>query len=115
MLLSRTSIQTVELSRDFMLPPNFSCGADRSKAERPRNSNTGSRKYLEQFPQVDHQSQAVVMPKHSDAVRHIFGSLLQEIVGIDGIGADDFVGCDTDAQIVMLGVAGKRSDHHMLR
>ena len=37
------------------------------------------------------------MPKHADAVRHIFGSLLQKIVGIDGICADDFVRGDTDA------------------
>src|SRR5262249_14879026 len=90
-LLSSTSVQAVELSRDFMLPPNFPTGAQPQLQGRSQISNAGSRKNLEQSPQIDNQSQAVIVPKHANAVRHIFRCLFQEIIGVDGIRADDLV------------------------
>ena len=55
------------------------------------------------------------MPKHADAMRHVFWRLLQEIVGVDGICADDFIGGDADTKVVVVRVAGKGGDDNMLR
>src|SRR5712691_13318283 len=52
---SRTSVQIVELSRDFMPPSKSLPRSPRHLvASSPQNSNTGPRKNLEQSAQIDH-------------------------------------------------------------
>src|SRR5262245_10067701 len=46
---------------------------------------------------------------------HVFGRLFQEIVGVNGIRSDDFIGGNADAKVIVLRVAAKGSDHDMLR
>src|ERR1700675_2144978 len=60
---SKTSVQIVELSRDFM-PSSKSLPRSprRQAALSPQNSNAGPRKNFEQPAQIDHQCQAVVVP-----------------------------------------------------
>src|SRR6266571_2185795 len=47
-------------------------------------------------------------------MRHVFRSLLEQILGIHRIRSDDFVGGDTDANVFVMALAAQRSDHHML-
>src|SRR6266568_3226156 len=77
---SRTSVQIVELNRDFM-PPSKSLPRSlrHPSALSPQNSNTGPRKNLEQLAQINHQRQAIVMPQHSNTMRHVFRRLLEQI------------------------------------
>src|SRR6266446_5828576 len=75
---SRTSVQIVELSRDFIQPSkSLPSSPRRPSASSPLDSNAGLRKNLKQPAQIDHQRQAVVMPQHSDAMRHILRRLLE--------------------------------------
>src|SRR6266852_87270 len=112
---SRTSAQIVELSRDF-IPPSKSLPRRprRRPASSPQISNAGPRKNLEQPAQITHQRQAVVMPQHSDAMRHVFRRLLEQILGIHRIRSDDFVGGDADANVLVMVLAAQGSDHHVL-
>src|SRR6266403_824884 len=112
---SRTSVQIVELSRDFM-PSSKSLprSPPHRSALSPPNSNAGPRKNFEQPAQIDHQRQAVVMPQHSDAMRHIFRRLLEQILGVHRIGSDDFVGGDADPNVLVMVFALQGSDHHVL-
>ncbi len=55
------------------------------------------------------------MAQHADAVRHIFRRLLQQIVGRDAVGANDFIGGDPDTHIVVMTIAAQRSHHHVFR
>src|SRR6266852_4852546 len=112
---TRTSVQIVELSRDFM-PPSKSLPRSprRQSACSPLTSHAGPRKNLEQPAQIDHQRQAVVMPQHSDAMGHIFRRLLEQILGIHRISSDDFIGGDADANVLVMGLAAQGSDHHVL-
>src|SRR6267143_5062388 len=112
---SRTSVQIVELSRDFMpssksLPRSPPCRSALS----PPNSNAGPRKNFEQPAQIDHQRQAVVMPQHSDAMRHIFRRLLEQILGVHRIRSNDFVGGNADPNDFVMAFAAQGSDHHVL-
>src|SRR6266852_4275988 len=112
---SRTSVQIVELSRDFMPPSKSLPRSPRHRsASSPQISNTGPRKNFEQPAQIDHQRQAVVMSQHSDAMRHILRRLLEQILGVHRIGSDDFVGGDADANVLMMTFAAQGSDYHML-
>src|SRR5229473_161486 len=112
---SRTSVQIVELSLDFMPPSKFLPRSPRRRsASSPPNSNAGPRKNLEQPAQIDHQCQAVVMPQHSDAMRHIFRRLLEQILGVHRIGSDDFVCGDADPNVLVMSLAAQGSDHHVL-
>src|SRR6266852_1805781 len=112
---SRTSVQIVELSRDFIPPSkSFPRSPRHQSALSPQISNARARKNLEQPAQIDHQRQAVVMPQHSDAMRHVFRRLLEQILGVHGIGSADFVGGDADPNVLMVVLAAQRSDHHML-
>src|SRR5271154_3083659 len=112
---TNTSIQIVELSRDFMPSSKSLQRCPRRKRQGPpQKSNARSRKNLEQSPQINDQRQPVVVAKHSDAMRHIFRSLFQKILGIDRIRADDFVRGDANAQIVVRAFASQRSNHHVL-
>src|SRR6266852_8207617 len=111
----RTSVQIVELSRDFMPPSKSLPRSPRHpSASSPKISNTGPRKNLEQPAQIDHQSQAVVMPQHSDAMRHVFRRLLEQILGVHRIGSDDFVGGNADSNVLVMVLAAQGSDHHVL-
>src|SRR5258706_9978973 len=86
---SRTSAQIVELSRDFMPPSKSLPRSPRhASALSPQISNARARKNLKQPAQIDHQRQAVVMPQHSDAMRHVFRRLLEQILGVHRIGSD---------------------------
>src|SRR5438874_4698658 len=69
---------------------------------------------LEQPAQIDHQRQAVVMPQHSDTMRHVFRRLLEQILGVHRISSNDFVGGDADPNVLMMALAAKGSDHHVL-
>src|SRR5256885_914279 len=117
MPLTRTSVQMVERNRDFMpsskypwrLRAGYGC---RNQTWR---SNAGPRKHLEQSFQVNHQSQAVVVAQHPDAMRDVFRRLLQQVFRTHAIRADDFVRGNSDAHIVMVSIATQRSDHHMFR
>src|SRR5258708_12486435 len=75
----RTSVQIVELSRDF-IPPSKSLPRSprHPSASSPKISNTMPRKNLEQPPQINHQPQAVPMPQHSDAMRHLSRRFLHQ-------------------------------------
>lgn len=55
------------------------------------------------------------MAQHAYAMRHILRSLLQKIVGGYGIGADDFVGRDANAKVVVSRFAAEGSDDHVFR
>src|SRR5229473_4437354 len=112
---SRTSAQIVELSRDF-IPPSKSLPRSprRRPASSPQISNAGPRKNLEQPAQINHQRQAVVMPQHSDAMRHVFRRLLEQILGVHRISSDDFVGCDADTQVLVMILDAQGSYHHVL-
>src|SRR5580704_5619419 len=117
---SNTSVQIVELSRDFMPSSKFLLRFPRPAAAgsaklTSRNSDAGARKNLEHSSQVDDECQPVVMPKHADAMGDILGSLLQQVLGIHGIGPDHFVGGNADTQIIMRALTAQRSHHHMLR
>src|SRR5215813_14936406 len=114
MQFASTSSQTVELSRDFMLPPKLFRRGRSLESESPQNSNAGSRKNLEQSPQIDDQSEPIIVPKHADAVRHVFRRLFQEVVGVDRIRSDHLVGGDTDAKVIVLPIAAKRCDDNVL-
>src|SRR5690348_4800654 len=97
--LNRTSVQTVELSRDFM-PPSKSFHRSRAiYRRRLQNSNAGPRKDLKQPAQVDDQRKPVVVPQHSHAMRHVFGRLLEKVFVLHGIRSDHFVGCNPDAHV----------------
>src|SRR6266446_3551684 len=112
---SRTSVQIVELSRDFIPPSKSLPRSPRHlSASSPKISNTRPRKNLEQPAQINHQRQAVVMPQHSDAMRHVFRRLLEQILGIHRIRSDDFVGGDADANVLVMVLAAQGSDHHVL-
>src|SRR5258708_6883099 len=111
----RTSVQIVELSRDF-IPPSKSLPRSprHPSASSPKISNTVPRKNLEQPAQINHQRQAVVMPQHSDAMRHIFRSLLEQILGFHRIGSDDFVRRNPDTQVLVMIFGAQGSDHYVL-
>src|SRR5271156_1042308 len=92
---TNTSIQIVELSRDFIPSSKSLQRCPRRKRQGPpQKSNARSRKNLEQSPQINDQRQPVVVAKHSDAMRHIFRSLFQKILG--------------------RAFASQRSNHHVL-
>src|SRR5437879_10717589 len=112
---SRTSVQIVELSRDF-IPPSKSLPRRprHPSASSPKISNTRPRKNLEQPAQINHQRQAVVMPQHSDAMRHVFRRLLEQILGVHRIGSDDFVGRNPDTQVLVIVFGAQGSDHYVL-
>src|SRR5205814_6171727 len=112
---SRTSVQIVELNRDFMPPSKSLPRSPRlPSALSPQISNAWPRKNLEQPAQIDHQRQAVVMPQHSDAMRHVFRRLLEQILGVHRIRSNDFVGGDADAHVFGLIFAAQGSDHYVL-
>src|SRR5437016_9821566 len=112
---SRTSVQIVELSRDFMPSSKSLPRSPRlPSALSPQISNTRPRKNLEQPAQIDHQRQAVVVPQHSDAMRHIFRRLLEQILGVHRIRSDNFICGNADPNFVVMLFAAHGSDHHML-
>src|ERR1700722_231421 len=111
-VFARTSVQILELSRDFM-PSSKSSFGGRFKIR--RKSNAWSRKHFEQFPQVDQQRQSIFVAQHADAMRDVLGRLLQQILERDRIRADDFVGGNADAQIVVRRITGQGSDNDVLR
>src|SRR5206468_1959376 len=92
---SRTSVQIVELSRDFM-PSSKSLPRSprRPSALSPQVSNAGPRKNLKQPAQIDQQRQTVVMPQHSDAMRHVFRGWLAQVPGVDLIRSINSVAAD---------------------
>src|SRR6266403_1044821 len=112
---SRTSVQIVELSRDFMPPSKSLPRSPRhASALSPQISNARARKNLKQPAQIDHQRQAVVMPQHSDAMRQVFRRLLEQILGVHRIGSDHFVGGDADPNVLVMFLGSQGSDHHVL-
>src|SRR5258708_31288556 len=112
---SRTSVQIVELSRDFMPPSKSLPRSPRhASALSPQISNARARKNFEQPAQIDHQRQAVVMPQHSDAMRHVFWRLLEQILGVHRIGSDDFVGGNADPNVLGMVLDPQGRDHHVL-
>src|SRR5258708_3192511 len=111
---SRTSVQIVELSRDFIPPSKSLARSPRHpQALSPQNLNAGPRKNAEQSAQIDHQRQPVIMPQHSDTMRHVFRRLLEQILGVNRIGSDHFVGGDADANVLVMALASQGSDHHV--
>src|SRR5580704_3490370 len=95
--LAKTSVQIVELNRDFMpssksllLWPLSASGGGTRKPTRTK-SNARSGENLEHSPKINNQRQPVVVAKHSGAMRHILRSLLQQILGIYRIRSDHFV------------------------
>src|SRR5690348_2454577 len=95
----KTSVQIVELNRDFM-PPSKSFYRSRAiYRRRLQNSNAGPRKDLKQPAQVNDQRQPVVVPQHSYAMRDVFGRLLEKVFVLHGIRSDHFVGCNPDAHV----------------
>src|SRR5215472_11295072 len=102
----KTSIQIVELSRDFMPPSkSFQRSSRHPRRHLPITSNAGPWKHLKQSAQVDHQRKPVVVPQHSNAMRHVFGRLLEKIFVFHGIGSNHFVRCDADAHVFLMVLA----------
>src|SRR5215470_9113546 len=93
----KTSIQIVELSRDFM-PPSKSFHRSRTiPGAVSKNSNAGPRKHLKQPAQVNDQRKPVVVSQHSNAMRHVFGRLLEKVFVFYRIRSNHFVRRDPDA------------------
>src|SRR3984957_4256135 len=111
-VFARTSVQILELSRDFMPSSKSSFGGRCQNP--PQISNAWSRKHFEQFPQIDQQCQSIFVAQHAGAMRDVLGCLLQQILRCDRIRADDFVRSDPHAQIVMRSVTWQGSDDDVL-
>src|ERR1700737_4457608 len=112
--LTRTTVQIVELNRDFMLASKSLWRLPHRGLMRPPQSNAWARKYLEQSPQIQQQSQPVLVPQHADAMRHILRRLLQQTFGRDAIGADDLIGGDPDAHVAVMTLAAQGTHHNAL-
>src|SRR5271154_2620960 len=98
------------------LPPKLTCARfAASVREKIETSDTRARKSLQQQPQIDEQRQAIVVPQHANTVRNIFRSLLEQIFFVDGIGADDFVGGDAEANVFVRCLVVQDGDDHVLR
>src|SRR6202050_2756395 len=118
-----TSIQIVELNRDFMTSSQNVCALlpekPIPKTADPKLPNAKSNhrfwKHFRHAPQVDHQRQSILMPQHSAAVRHLRRRLIEQSVFGGGKRSDHLVRRDPHAQIVALRVALDRRHHHMLR
>src|SRR5690349_6284420 len=112
----KTSVQTVELSRDFMPPSkSFHRSPHHLRAPSPKTSNAGPRKHFKQPAQVDDQRKPIVVPQHADAMRHVFGRLLEKIFVLHGIRSNHFVRRDSNTHIFLMVLAAQGSHHHVLR
>src|SRR5215470_5898977 len=110
----KTSIQIVELSRDFM-PPSKSFHRSRAIPDAvSKDSNARPRKHLKQPAQVNDQRKPVVVSQHSDAMRHVFGRLLEKVFVLHGIRSYDFVCRNPDAHVFLMVLAAQGSHHHVL-
>src|ERR1700730_16084955 len=113
---STTSVQMVELSRDFILPPrSFSPCRQRSTDDADTKLNTWSGKSFQQPAQVDHQCEPVIVPQHTDAMRNIFRRLFQHLFAVHRISADHLVGGYSDTKNFVLTVRRQRCNHHVTR
>src|ERR1700736_5403254 len=116
MPFNTTSVQMVELSRDFILPPNsFSPCRQRSTDHADAKLDTWSGKSFQKSAQVNHQREPVIVPQHSDTMRNIFRRLFQHLFAVYRISADHFIGGYSDAQNFVMTVRGQRGNHHMAR
>jgi len=52
--------------------------------------------------------------QHAHAMRNVFRRLAQHVFRRDGVGADDFVRSDADANVFMVAITAKRCDHDVL-
>src|SRR6516225_9498827 len=111
---ARTSVQMVELNRDFMPSSETNCRTARFRSSLPSLSNTWPRENLQQAAQVDDQRKPVIVAQHADAMGNVFRRLLEQIGGTHRIGANDLIGGDAQAKVVVM-LAAERGDNDVLR
>src|SRR6266403_2982859 len=54
------------------------------------------------------------MPQHSDAMRHVFRRLLEQILRVHRIGSYDFIGRDADSKVLVMVLGAQGSDYYVL-
>src|ERR1700724_2692434 len=114
MPFSTTSVQMVELSRDFILPPrSFSPSRQLSTDDADTKLNTWSGKSFQQPAQINHQCEAVIVPQHADTMRNIFRGLFQHLVAVYRISADYFIGGYSDTKNFVMTVGRQRGNPRM--
>src|SRR5580765_84425 len=116
---TKTSVQTVELNRDFITSSKlFPVACLSSSAARHKslsNLNRWPRKNFQKPVQIQNQCQPVVMAQHADAMWYVFRRLTQHVVRRNRIGSHHFVRGNSDSQILVASFHAHRSDHHMFR
>src|ERR1700738_2714009 len=110
-----TSVHIVELSRDFIaFLQNVFWMAPSERTPFQQNLYSRSRKNFQQTRQAQNQCQAIVMPQHAHAMRHIFWRLLEQILCIHRIRSDYFVRSNAQSHIFVPPIPTHRSHHHVL-
>ena len=117
---TRTSVQIVELNRDFMTSSKTLLRARAARCSGPRKIIVKLKCTAPEKPRATvrksmtraSRSSCRSMPMQCGTFS---GACSQQILGSDRIGADDFVRRDADAHIVVRPVAAQGSDDHVLR
>src|SRR5882757_1642620 len=112
--LTKTSVQIVELSRDFM-PSSNPILLKRSSFPIPAISNRRAWINFQHPVQIQNQSQAIVVAKHADTMRYGFRRTVQDVLRSHGIRSNHLVRGNAQPQNVVLSRRTKRSNDNMLR
>src|SRR5579859_2218360 len=98
---TKTSVQIVELSRDFM-PSSNPILLKRSSVPSRAISNRRAWINFQHPVQIKNQSQAIVVTKHADAMRHGFRGTVQDVFRSHRIRSNHFVRRNSQTQDVVL-------------